>query len=119
MFQAEPDRPGSFRAVKTAGDSIQHSEVLIGQISESTEHSLAAGSPQRCEIDSRGADPFDAGKPIGENSPFNAAAGGDKSQGMWQVKNTFLSFTPPSKPMRSVRTAEGALCTLAENADED
>jgi hypothetical protein len=31
---------------------------------------------------------------------------------LWQVKNTFLTFTPQVKPIRSVRTAEGALCSL-------
>lgn len=38
---------------------------------------------------------------------------------VWQVKNTFLTFSsPPMKPIRSVRTAEGALCSLGGD-DED
>lgn len=39
----------------------------------------------------------------------------DQEEDMWQVKNTFLSFTPQLKPMRSVRTAEGALCSLGDD----
>jgi hypothetical protein len=36
----------------------------------------------------------------------------DLKEDVWQVKNTFLTFTPQVKPIRSVRTAEGALCNL-------
>lgn len=35
----------------------------------------------------------------------------------WQVKNTFLTFSPETKPIRSVRTAEGALCVLADEEE--
>mmetsp|Transcript_74884 Transcript_74884/g.219373 ORF Transcript_74884/g.219373 Transcript_74884/m.219373 type:complete len:608 (-) Transcript_74884:299-2122(-) len=38
---------------------------------------------------------------------------------VWQVKNTFLTFTPQTKPIRSVRTAEGALCTLGALGDDE
>jgi len=34
------------------------------------------------------------------------------------VKNTFLDFTPQLKPMRLVRTAEGALCSMGEDDEE-
>lgn len=34
-----------------------------------------------------------------------------------EVKNTFLTFSPDAPPMRSVRTADGALCSLAESED--
>jgi len=36
----------------------------------------------------------------------------DQKDDMWQVKNTFLTYTPQVRPIRTVRTAEGALCTL-------
>jgi len=36
----------------------------------------------------------------------------DQQDDMWQVKNTFLALRPQVKPIRSVRTAEGALCSL-------
>mmetsp|Transcript_19121 Transcript_19121/g.45020 ORF Transcript_19121/g.45020 Transcript_19121/m.45020 type:complete len:521 (-) Transcript_19121:241-1803(-) len=36
----------------------------------------------------------------------------DQKDDVWQVKNTFLTWSPQTKPIRSVKTAEGALCTL-------
>lgn len=36
----------------------------------------------------------------------------------WQVKNTFLSYTPRRPMIRSVRTAEAALYTLAEDQED-
>jgi len=36
----------------------------------------------------------------------------------WQVKNTFLTFSPQVRPIRAVRTAEGALCTLGDDCDD-
>lgn len=43
----------------------------------------------------------------------------DQKDDMWQVKNTFLTFSPQVKPIRSVRTAEGALCSLGGLGDDD
>lgn len=43
----------------------------------------------------------------------------DQADQKWQVKNTFLTFSPQAKPMRSVRTAEGALCTLGALDSEE
>jgi len=36
----------------------------------------------------------------------------DQSDDRWQVKNTFLTLMPQSRPIRAVRTADGALCSL-------
>lgn len=36
----------------------------------------------------------------------------DQEDDGWQVKNTFLTFSPQVKPIRAVRTADGALCDL-------
>eukprot|EP00933_Yihiella_yeosuensis_P002157 TRINITY_DN10357_c5_g1_i1.p1 TRINITY_DN10357_c5_g1~~TRINITY_DN10357_c5_g1_i1.p1 ORF type:complete len:649 (-),score=174.45 TRINITY_DN10357_c5_g1_i1:322-2268(-) len=38
---------------------------------------------------------------------------------MWQVKNTFITLSPQMKPIRSVRTAEGALCSLGSLLDDE
>mmetsp|Transcript_41899 Transcript_41899/g.76132 ORF Transcript_41899/g.76132 Transcript_41899/m.76132 type:complete len:479 (-) Transcript_41899:77-1513(-) len=35
------------------------------------------------------------------------------------VKNTFLDFTPQSQPIRLVRTAEGALCSMGDDDEEE
>eukprot|EP00440_Ansanella_granifera_P071520 gb/GFBE01077618.1/.p1 GENE.gb/GFBE01077618.1/~~gb/GFBE01077618.1/.p1 ORF type:complete len:622 (+),score=131.18 gb/GFBE01077618.1/:1-1866(+) len=43
----------------------------------------------------------------------------DQKEDVWQVKNTFLTLTPQVKPIRSVRTAEGALCTLGSLLDDE
>lgn len=39
----------------------------------------------------------------------------DQKDDTWQVKNTFLTFAPQAKPIRSVRTADGALCFLGSS----
>ena len=36
-----------------------------------------------------------------------------------QVKNTFLTLSPRAKPIRSVRTADGALCDLGSLLDDE
>lgn len=41
------------------------------------------------------------------------------SEDVWQVKNTFLTLSPQVKPIRSVRTAEGALCALSSLLDDE
>jgi len=41
----------------------------------------------------------------------------DQKDDTWQVKNTFLTFAPQAKPIRSVRTADGALCSLASSQE--
>lgn len=38
---------------------------------------------------------------------------------VWQVKNTFLTLSPRAKPIRSVRTADGALCELGSLLDDE
>ena len=38
---------------------------------------------------------------------------------VWQVKNTFLTLSPRAKPIRSVRTADGALCDLGSVLDDE
>jgi hypothetical protein len=43
----------------------------------------------------------------------------DQKGHVWQVKNTFLTYSPQVKPIRSVRTAEGALCTLGVLSDDE
>mmetsp|Transcript_64182 Transcript_64182/g.115440 ORF Transcript_64182/g.115440 Transcript_64182/m.115440 type:complete len:635 (-) Transcript_64182:144-2048(-) len=42
-----------------------------------------------------------------------------KDDSVWQVKNTFLNYTPQAKPIRSVRTAEGALYSLGSLLDDE
>jgi len=63
-----------------------------------------------------------AGRPQAWDALFYKDTGGlliDQEDQTWQVKNTFLTFSPQAKPIRSVRTAEGALCTLGSvDADE-
>lgn len=39
----------------------------------------------------------------------------DQSDNRWQVKNTFLTLMPQSRPIRAVRTADAALCSLGED----
>jgi len=43
----------------------------------------------------------------------------DQREDFLQVKNTFLTFSPQMKPIRSVRTAEGALCALGSLLDDE
>eukprot|EP00448_Togula_jolla_P012023 CAMPEP_0170617106 /NCGR_PEP_ID=MMETSP0224-20130122/26230_1 /TAXON_ID=285029 /ORGANISM="Togula jolla, Strain CCCM 725" /LENGTH=503 /DNA_ID=CAMNT_0010942955 /DNA_START=139 /DNA_END=1650 /DNA_ORIENTATION=+ len=50
-----------------------------------------------------------------EEPPVTEWPHAGREDDMWQVKNTFLSFSPQTKPMRTVRTAEGALCVLADD----
>jgi hypothetical protein len=38
-----------------------------------------------------------------------------KDEETWEVKNTFLTFSPQMKPIRSIRTADGALCSLGDD----
>lgn len=53
---------------------------------------------------------------IWEPSLFKEGAPFEQKHDIWQVKNTFLTFTPNVKPIRSVRTAEGALCSLVSDS---
>jgi len=55
----------------------------------------------------------------GSSSLFKDNFAVSQKEDVWQVKNTFLTFSPQSKPIRSVRTAEGALCTLGALDDEE
>lgn len=51
-------------------------------------------------------------------SSFTGSFTVDQKNDVWQVKNTFLTISPQVKPIRSVRTAEGALCTLGASGVE-
>lgn len=43
----------------------------------------------------------------------------EQKDDVWQVKNTFLTFSPKMKPIRLVRTAEGALSAMGGLDEED
>jgi hypothetical protein len=136
LFQADPRRPGSFQAVGSANEGAGPSEVLIGQIREPlAEHMLAPGAPIKGK-DSSGKGKVklapDAGNSKGKPKIKAAAktvredvstiVGNRDSletEAQWQVKNTFLAFEPPVKPIRLVRTAEGSLCSLVNQLEED
>lgn len=114
LFQAEPDRPGSFKAVSSASES-QHSAVIIGQIRDPSGGANADGDdaegPGSC------VDMHDAAPEMGTEN-IDAIGAADFRQD-WQVKNTFLSFGPPARPIRTVRTCDGALSSLAEASDDE
>lgn len=43
----------------------------------------------------------------------------EQQEDVWQVKNTFLTLGSQMKPIRSVRTAEAALCSLGSLLDDE
>eukprot|EP00931_Biecheleriopsis_adriatica_P054636 TRINITY_DN3216_c0_g1_i1.p1 TRINITY_DN3216_c0_g1~~TRINITY_DN3216_c0_g1_i1.p1 ORF type:complete len:659 (+),score=145.82 TRINITY_DN3216_c0_g1_i1:51-2027(+) len=50
---------------------------------------------------------------------FNQDYSMHQKEDVWQVKNTFLTLTPEvKKPIRSIRTADGALCALSGLLDD-
>lgn len=48
-------------------------------------------------------------------SPMPSMFALDQDENGWQVKNTFLTLSPQVKPIRAVRTADCALCTLGDS----
>jgi hypothetical protein len=125
VFQAEPDRPGSFRTVGSA-DGVEYSQVVIGHIAEDSKtiekqrvaildaQSLVEMS--RLEL----AGVCDRGLFVNSQRVVpNAAAGplySSEEDKFWQVKNAPLAL--PHQGLPSVSTAESVLCSLLEDSDD-
>jgi TolA-binding protein len=57
--------------------------------------------------------------PLFHSQKGNAGFSVEQQEDVWQVKNTFLTLGSQMKPIRSVRTAEAALCSLGSLLDDE
>ncbi|CAK8994037.1 unnamed protein product [Durusdinium trenchii] len=77
----------------------------------------SAGSTQACP--SQASTSLNAANGLWDSQLYPAAGYPDAREDIWQVKNTFLTLSPRAKPIRSVRTADGALCELGSLLDDE
>lgn len=127
-------RSAAGRLDMLSGEDARHSElagegVPLAQLREAMRDArqqhvddadVAGGGHERASVKgSSSSGPAGLGGGMSQEVHDQLLKGGsfmvDQKDDMWQVKNTFLTYTPQVRPIRTVRTAEGALCTLGDD----